>query len=153
MRALALQRVVVVDNSATNLKILTRLASSLGEETSPRGFADPAAALSACAAERPDLVVLAGEMAELDAAGFVRRLHGEKTCAAVPVILVVPSEERDCINRALAAGAADHLLSPVDHDEFRTRARNLLRLGGGGQPDTRKIAPLGTRYKNSDPPA
>jgi PAS domain S-box-containing protein len=141
-RALALQRVVVVDNSATNLKILTRLASSLGEQTPPRGFADPAAALSACAAERPDLVIVAGEMAELDAASFVSRLHDEKTCVSVPVIVVAAHEERDCIDRALAAGAADHLLSPVDHDEFRTRVGNLLRLSRDGQPGLQKIAPL-----------
>jgi PAS domain S-box-containing protein len=139
---LALQRVVVVDNSATNLKILTRLASSLGEEASPRGFADPEAALAACAAERPDLVIVAGEMAELDVAGFVSRLHGEKTCATVPIIVVAAYEERDCIDRALAAGAADHLLSPVDHHEFRTRVRNLLRLSGREQSGTQKIAPL-----------
>ena len=29
---------------------------------------------------------------------------------------------------ALEAGATDILLSPVDHHEFLTRARNLLRL-------------------------
>src|SRR5262249_2512043 len=55
-------------------------------------------------------------------------LHALPGCAEVPVIVVAPYEDRDCIGRALAAGAADHLLSPVDHDEFRTRVGNLLRL-------------------------
>jgi two-component system, cell cycle sensor histidine kinase PleC len=122
------QLVVVVDNSATNLKILARLASSLGEAVAVQAFADPAAALSACAEQRPDLVIAAADMAQLDAAAFITQLHDEKGCAEVPVIVVAPYDERDCIDRALGAGAADHLLSPVDHLEFRTRARNLLLL-------------------------
>jgi two-component system, cell cycle sensor histidine kinase PleC len=125
---LASQLVVVVDNSATNLKILARLAASLGESVAVQAFADPAAALSACADQRPDLVVAAGEMGQTDAASFVAQLHDEKGCAEVPVVVIAAYDERDCIDRALGAGAADHLLSPVDHLEFRTRARNLLLL-------------------------
>jgi PAS domain S-box-containing protein len=138
---LALQRVVVVDNSATNLKILSRLASSLGGETAIGSFADPAAALGACTRTRPDLVVVAAEMAELDAAGFIAKLNAEGDSAGVPVIVVAPYEERDAIDRALAAGAADHLLSPVDHHEFRTRVGNLLRLRGYEQA-TQSALPL-----------
>ncbi|HXP06640.1 MAG TPA: ATP-binding protein [Stellaceae bacterium] len=125
---MASPRVVVVDNSATNLKILARLASMLGDTAFVQTFADPAAALAACARERPDLVVVAGEMTQLDGAAFIARLHSDPGCAEVPAIVVAAFEERDCIDRALAAGAADHLLSPVDHREFRTRVGNLLRL-------------------------
>jgi len=128
MRALASQLVVVVDNSATNLKILARLAMSLGEAVAVQTFADPAAALSACAEQRPDLVFAAGEMAQLDAAAFIAQLHDEEDCAEVPVIVVAPYDDRASIDRALGAGAADHLLSPVDHGEFRTRVKNLLAL-------------------------
>jgi PAS domain S-box-containing protein len=128
MHALPSHLVVVVDNSATNQKILGRLAMSLGEAVDLLAFADPAAALSACAEQRPDLVIVAGEMAQLDAANFVIQLHGEDGCADVPVIVTASHEERDCIRRALRAGAADYLLSPVDHAEFRARARNMLLL-------------------------
>ncbi|HEV2187277.1 MAG TPA: response regulator, partial [Stellaceae bacterium] len=121
---MAFPRVVVVDNSATNLKILARLASMLSETAVVQTFADPAAALLACARASPDLVVVAGEMTQLDAAGFVARLHSDPGCMEVPAIVVAAFEERDCIERALAAGAADHLLSPVDHREFQTRVSN-----------------------------
>jgi PAS domain S-box-containing protein len=139
---LASPRVVVVDNSATNLKILARLASMLGKATVVRTFADPAAALTDCARERPDLVIVAGEMAQLDAAGFIARLHSDPGCAEVPAIAVAAFEERDCIARALAAGAADHLLSPVDHREFHARAGNLLRLRAYERANRPTIAPL-----------
>jgi PAS domain S-box-containing protein len=120
--------VVVVDNSATNLKILSRLAESLGEPVAVRAFADPATALSACAEQRPDLVVTAGEMMDLDAAGFIVQLREERGCAQVPVVVVAAREERSCIDRALAAGATDHLPAPIDPREFRARMRGLLAL-------------------------
>ncbi len=135
-------RVVVVDNSATNLKILARLASMLGETVVVQAFADPGAALGACARDRPDLVIVAGEMTELDAAGFIARLHSDPGCSDVPAIVVAGFEERECIGRALAAGAADYLLSPVDHREFHARAGNLLRLHSYEQAKSPVIAPL-----------
>jgi PAS domain S-box-containing protein len=138
---LALQRVVVVDNSATNLKILSRLALSLGGETAVESFADPAAALDACTRARPDLVIVAAEMTDIDATEFIAKLHAERGNVSVPVIVVAPYEERDAIGRALAAGAADHLLSPIDHNEFRTRVGNLLRLHGYEQAIQSTILP------------
>jgi PAS domain S-box-containing protein len=122
------QQVVVVHESATNLKILARLAISLGETVAVQAFADPTAALSACAEQRPDLVVASAEMAQLDAGAFVAQLHDEAGCSEVPVIVIAEFGERAAIDRALAAGAADHLVSPIDHWEFRTRAQNLLAL-------------------------
>ena len=147
---MAFPRVVVVDNSATNLKILARLASTLGE-AAVETFVDPAAALSACAGYKPDLVVVAGEMTQLDAAGFIARLHSDPACAEVPAVVVAAFEERDCIDRALAAGAADHLLSPVDHNEFRTRVGNLLRLSRATQARQTEIAPLETASPEPSP--
>jgi PAS domain S-box-containing protein len=139
---LASQLVVVVDNSATNLKILTRLASLLSDAPVVEAFADPVAALRACTGRPPDLVVVAGEMAELDAASFTTQLHGMPGCAETPVIVVAAYEERDVIGRALASGAADHVLSPVDHREFLARARNLLRLRRYDGAAREEIAPL-----------
>jgi PAS domain S-box-containing protein len=128
MRQLASQLVVVVDDSATNLKILARLAMSLGEAVAVQAFADPVVALSACVEQRPDLIVMSGEMTELDAAIFIGRLQGEAGCAEVPVIVATGFDERAAIDRALDAGAADYIFTPVDHREFRARAQNLLTL-------------------------
>jgi PAS domain S-box-containing protein len=144
--------VVVVDNSATNLKILARLASTLGEAAAVETFADPAAALNACASERPDLVIVAGEMTQLDAAGFIARLHSDPVCAEVLAVVVAAFEERDGIDRALAAGAGDHLLSPVDHGEFRTRVGNLLRLEEHKHGRRTEIAPLENALAEPSPP-
>ena len=44
------------------------------------------------------------------------------------MVVVTVYEDRSYCYQALDAGATDFLLSPVDHVEFRARARNLLTL-------------------------
>jgi PAS domain S-box-containing protein len=118
---------VIVDSSATNLKILERLATSLADGTEARTFRSAAEAIAFCRDQAPDLIVVAGETGEGEAAEFIARLRAVPGCGETPVVVIAPYEDRDCIDRALAAGAADHLISPVDHNEFRTRIGNLLR--------------------------
>ncbi len=122
------QLVFIVDDRNTNLRILEKLASSLGEGTLACTFTDPLAALAAAAKESPDLVITDLKMPSLDGVAFIRRLKAEPKCADVPVIVVTAYEDGDLRYQALDAGATDFLLSPVDHREFRARSRNLLHL-------------------------
>src|SRR6185436_12102530 len=55
------------------------------------------------------------------------RLRGEPECAGVPVIVVGFDQDLDAIERARAAGAADHILVPIDQRDFHIRARAQLR--------------------------
>ena len=121
------QTVVIVDDRATNLKILERLAQSL-EQVDVRLFDHPQRALDDAAQSPPDLVLTDFNMPDLDGAAFIRRFREIASCADVPVIVVTAYEDRDLRYQALEAGATDFLLSPVDHHEFRVRSRNLLTL-------------------------
>jgi len=67
--------VVIVDDSITNLKILERLAGSLGGGTIARTFADWDDALGFCSHDGPELVVLAAASGQGDAAQFIARLR------------------------------------------------------------------------------
>ena len=118
--------VVIIDDSATHLKILERLANSLGGWTVAKAFSNADAALSFCRENRPGLVVLAAAIAQGEAAGLIRRLHHVEGCADVPIIVIGAEEDLDCLERARDAGAVDHLLLPINHRDFRLRARNAL---------------------------
>jgi two-component system cell cycle sensor histidine kinase PleC len=122
------QTIAIVDDRPTNLKILERLARTLDDGLEVRTYDHPLRALDAFAGAAPDLVVSDFNMPELDGAEFIRRFRGRADCADVPVIVITAYEDRDLRYRALEAGATDFLLSPVDHHEFRVRARNLLTL-------------------------
>jgi two-component system, cell cycle sensor histidine kinase PleC len=122
-------RIAVIDDRVTNRNILTRLAASVEEGLSVQAFASPAAALDAFdAGLLPDLIVTDFNMPGMDGASFVRALRGRAELAEVPIIVVTVYQDREFCYRALDAGATDFLLSPVDHLEFRARARNLLTL-------------------------
>jgi PAS domain S-box-containing protein len=120
--------IAVIDDRVTNRSILTKLATSLGEDVTVRAFGDPRAALEWAADHNPDLVITDYKMPKLDGAEFVRQFRKLPLCFDVPVVVVTVYEDRDFRYRALEAGATDFLLSPVDHHEFRSRVRNLLTL-------------------------
>jgi two-component system, cell cycle sensor histidine kinase PleC len=122
------QVVAIVDDRITNLKILERLAASLGDNIEVRTFAHPQAALDFARLAPPDLLVTDFNMPDLDGAQFIRRLRAQANCADLPVMVITAYEDRDLRLKALEAGATDYLLSPVDHHEFRARSLNLLTL-------------------------
>src|ERR1051326_1609905 len=120
--------IVILDDRATNRQIFSRLAASIEDGITVRAFADPQAALLWLKTNTPDLVVTDFKMPNMDGAEFTRRFRAQPNLAEVPVIVITVYEERDFRLRALEAGATDFLSSPVDHHEFQTRARNLLKL-------------------------
>lgn len=119
---------VVADGRVTNRNILVRLANSLEDDVQVRAFADARSALEWFADHTPDLVVTDYKMPAMDGDAFIREFRRLPFCFDVPVMVVTAYEDREFRYRALDAGATDFLLSPVDHNEFRARARNLLLL-------------------------
>ena len=120
--------VAVIDDRVTNRNVLTRLAASVEEGVRVKAFASPQAALDWFRSTMPDLVITDFKMPGMDGAEFTRAFRAIPGAAEVPVVVVTVYEERSYCYQALEAGATDFLLSPVDHHEFRARARNLLTL-------------------------
>ena len=118
--------VVVIDDRVTNRKVLSRLAASVDEELTVKSFATPWAALEWARETVPDLVVTDYRMPGMNGASFTEAFRALPGCRDVPVVVVTVYENRDYCYRALEAGATDFLFSPLDHHEFRVRARNLL---------------------------
>jgi diguanylate cyclase (GGDEF)-like protein/PAS domain S-box-containing protein len=121
--------ILILDDQVTNRKIFERLAESIADDVVVQVFGDPHEALNWLATnEPPDLVVTDYKMPHLDGAEFIQRFRARPEHAEIPVIVITVHEERRFRLKALEAGATDFLQSPVDHHEFRTRARNLLKL-------------------------
>ena len=121
-------RIVIVDDRATNCHIFGRLAATIDKDVDVLTFTDPVEALAWLRDNPSDLIFTDYRMPGMDGAEFIRALREQTASADVPVIAITVYEERFLRLRALEAGATDFLLSPVDHHEFRTRARNLLAL-------------------------
>jgi diguanylate cyclase (GGDEF)-like protein/PAS domain S-box-containing protein len=120
--------VMILDDRVTNRNIFAKLAASIAENIRVETYGDPVAALARVGHPVPDLVITDYKMPHMNGAEFTRRFRSLPGCEDVPVIAITVYEERSFRLAALEAGATDFLLSPVDHAEFVTRARNLLRL-------------------------
>ena len=120
--------VVILDDVATNRKVFAELAASIESGVTVRSFGDPAETLAWLEHNTPDLIVTDFKMPVMDGAEFIRRFRTQPNGAEIPVIVITIYEEREFRLRALEAGATDFLNSPIDHQEFVTRARNLLKL-------------------------
>ncbi len=120
--------IVILDDRISNRNIFAKLAASIEEDVSVRAFGDPQEALDWLAHHTPDLVITDYKMPEMDGAEFTRRFRELSSSIDVPVVVITVYEERSFRLRALEAGATDFLTSPVDHHEFVTRARNLLKM-------------------------
>ena len=120
--------VVILDDSATNRKIFSKLAASIEDDVTVQDFADPEDALLWLETHTPDLVVTDFKMPHMDGAEFIRRYRERIQTTELPIIVITVYEEREFRLRALEAGATDFLISPVDHHEFKSRARNLLKM-------------------------
>ena len=124
----AMSLIVILDDRVTNRNIFSRLALSVEEGVAVRAFGDPLEALEWLDDNSPDLVITDYKMPSIDGAELTRRLRSHPRGADVPVIVITAYDDHSFRLRALEAGATDFLQTPVDHYEFLTRARNLLRL-------------------------
>lgn len=122
-------RIVVIDDRVTNRNILTRLALSIEEGLQVTAYASPLEAMTRMVGSAiPDLLITDYNMPEMDGATFIQALRAKDDYADVPIMVVTVYEDREYCYKALEAGASDFLLSPVDHLEFRARAKNMLTL-------------------------
>lgn len=119
-------RILIVDDQATNRKLLADLLSVNGYEPAIAVSGDEA--LAKVRSIAPDLVLLDVLMPGLSGYEVCRMLRADPATRVLPVIMVTaldPTEERI---RGLDAGADDFLTKPINPPELLARVRSLLRI-------------------------
>lgn len=119
-------RVLIIDDSPTNLMIFTKVAQSVGCLTTV--FSDPLAALDAFPTANCDLAIIDYQMPSLNGLGVLKRIRALPGCADIPLVMVTANGESTVRYAALDAGATDFLKRPIDPVEVKSRLRNLLKL-------------------------
>lgn len=121
-----LRRVLVVDDSPAQLKILVAMMRHWGFEV---WQADNAAdALHLCHRIAPDAVLSDWMMPGMDGLEFCRRFRALDRDSYGYFILLTSKNEKGAIARGLDAGADDFLTKPVHADELRARINAGARI-------------------------
>jgi class 3 adenylate cyclase len=119
-------RILIVDDNATNVKILqARLASEGYEVVSA---ADGEEGLAAARQLAPDLILLDVMMPKLGGIEVCRRLRADPEFPFTPIIMVTAMADLKDIVAGLEAGADEYLTKPVDHAALAARVRSMLRI-------------------------
>ncbi|MEZ4255042.1 MAG: chemotaxis-specific protein-glutamate methyltransferase CheB [Polyangiales bacterium] len=102
-------RVLVVDDSALNRRVITQALESVGNVTVVGQAMDGDEALKLAISLQPDLVTLDLEMPRMDGFTFLRLLMAKRP---TPVLIVSSYASKENIFRALELGAVDFLPKP-----------------------------------------
>jgi diguanylate cyclase (GGDEF)-like protein len=120
--------IVIVDDRVTNRTIFSKISSSVQNDVSVVTFESPTEALGWLTNHEIDLIIADYKMPDMDGAEFTRRIRMMAHLVDIPVVVITAHDDRQFRLAALEAGATDFLHSPIDHSEFKTRVRNLLKL-------------------------
>ncbi|MCQ4347245.1 EAL domain-containing protein [Pseudomonas stutzeri] len=119
--------ILVVDDSALNVKLLLALLQDYGYDNS-RGINDPRWIEPLLEEQLPDLILLDINMPHLSGHDVLRWLKERWAEQAPPVIVLTAQTDRETRMQALDLGARDFLTKPFDQQEVMQRIRNSLEV-------------------------
>jgi len=120
-------RLLIVDDEESSISALSHILGRAGYAICI-SISDPREALAKFAALQPDLLLLDWHMEPFSGLDFIQEIKSRLPPEAMPPILVLTADDTPETRReALAVGATDFLVKPLDASEVLLRIRNLLR--------------------------
>jgi PAS domain S-box-containing protein len=123
------QRLLVVDDNATNRKIIYHQVTSWGMQVVEAKDAITAleALDMAVAEDKPfDLVVIDMQMPYIDGLTLGEQIKSNSTTANIPLIMLTSTNQRDEVQQALNIGFAGYLVKPVKASRLLDTIMNIV---------------------------
>jgi CheY-like chemotaxis protein len=106
------ERILIVDDNATNLKLVAYLMTANGYDV---GTAlDAEAALRAIHDRRPQLILMDIQLPGIDGLELTRRLKSDPATRDIVIVAVTAYAMKGDQDKALAAGCDDYVTKPID---------------------------------------
>jgi DNA-binding NtrC family response regulator len=120
------ERILVVDDVATNVALLTQALEPAGYEILVAQNGRDALRIAERA--QPHLILLDVMMPGMDGVSCCRLLKQNSNLASIPVIFITALDERENILDGFAAGAIDYVVKPFHTEEVLLRVEHQLRI-------------------------
>nr|WP_058022340.1 HD domain-containing phosphohydrolase [Pseudohongiella spirulinae] len=121
------QKILVVDDEQSNLKLIVRLLAHHGyNNVIP--LDDSRQVSQIFQQERPDLILLDLNMPHLNGFQVLDQLKALNESVLPPVVMLTAQHGRDFILESLSRGARDYISKPFDPSELIMRVQNLLEV-------------------------
>ncbi|MGH8083730.1 MAG: hybrid sensor histidine kinase/response regulator [Lysobacter sp.] len=122
----ALGQILVVDDQAANLRVVSSLLTREGYRVTTAANGDEA--LARYAESVPDMVLLDMMMPGMDGFEVLAALREQEPPLQVPVVFVTAAHDRDLLLRAFDAGAVDYVTKPFLPEELLARVNAHIGL-------------------------
>jgi two-component system sensor histidine kinase/response regulator len=149
---------LIVDDNATNRRILTVMLKSWNIRTVVASSAPEALALLRSAADAnalPNIMITDIHMPDMDGFDLVERMKTTPALAAVSIVMLTSGESHDDIERSRRIGVAAHLTKPARRSELRSAITLALRMhaqfGNGAASQTLGSASARPRRPTATP--
>jgi len=118
-------RCLIVDGSSVVRKVAKRIL------TTPLDIVTEAdsgsSGLAALASSNPDIVIVDGDLADMDITDFIRHVRAMRDVQQPTVFVMMTEMNLALMTKAKRAGADDYLLKPFDRTQLTRRLHDFKR--------------------------
>ena len=119
------KRILVVEDEASVIKILTRRLEASGYEV--LAAFDGAEGLDKALSEKPDLIVSDIMMPKMDGYTFIKKLRADPSGLHIPVIILTAKDKMQDLFLFQGVQDCDYLVKPFESEELLDRIAKLLQ--------------------------
>lgn len=121
--------ILVVDDEQDFLAIVTHVLERGNYDVVSAANGEDA--LATFAERGPDLVVLDGNLPDMDGVDVCRRLRATEKGQAVPVVMCTVRSTVGTVGESLSAGVTDYVVKPFEMEELLERVAKALEKAAG----------------------
>jgi DNA-binding response OmpR family regulator len=126
------ERVLVVEDSGTILKVVKYFLELEGFQVLEAQ--DGNIGLEVARREQPNVIVTDFNMPGMDGVTMVKALRADPSTREIAILMLTSEDSVESETRALAGGADDYIVKPVEPRRLAARVKALLARSKGRQP-------------------